>query len=83
MEPTHSWASKFTYADYLDNNPEITFSVEDEKNWDLEQKSIEQAYETGVWSDICSIALVAKEGVKLPFLFDFCEGLLNDCLATP
>jgi len=83
LEPTHSWASKYTYEDYLGNNPEISFSVEDEKNWDIQEKSIEQAYETGVWYDTCSVALAVKDGSKLFFLFDFCEGFLNDCLACP
>ena len=83
LVPTHNWAYKFTYADYLECNPEIIYSAEEEKKWDLEQKSIENAYYADNYYSTCTVDLIVIDGSKLRFVFDFREGYLLDCLATP
>lgn len=83
IEPTHSWAREYTYEDYLEDNNEQKVSMEEKENWNLKEKSIENAYETGSWYDTCLVKLVSINGTELIFEFDFCEGYLDEVIRTP
>lgn len=82
VEITHKWASEYTYQMYIEDN-DLDFEEIEAKNWKLEQKSIEQAEETGHYYCTGRISLENNKGEDLEFEFEFCEGYLEAIISTP
>lgn len=82
VEITHKWASEYTYQMYIEDN-DLDFEEIEAKNWKLEQKSIEQAEETGHYYCTGRISLGNNKGEDLEFEFEFCEGYLEAIISTP
>jgi hypothetical protein len=82
VEITHKWAPEYTYQNYIEDN-DLDFEEIEAKNWKLEQKSIEQAEETGHYYCTGRISLENNKGEDLEFEFEFCEGYLEAIISTP
>lgn len=79
---TSNWAFPYSYEDYiLENGNE--YDVHEAKEWDLEEKSIEHAHDTGHWyvTGICIIE--GPDHMELAFEFEYCEGYLGSIIGTP
>lgn len=82
VEITHKWASEYTYQNYIEYN-DLEYEVIEAKKWDLDQKSIEQAEETGYYYCTGRITLENNKGEDLEFEFEFCERYLDAIISTP
>jgi len=79
---TSNWAFEYSYEDYIQEN-DIEYDANDANEWDLEEKSIEHAHDSGHWyvSGICIIE--GPDNVELEFEFEYCEGYLDGIIGTP
>ena len=55
----------------------------EKENWDLEEKSIERAHDTGHWYVTGTSTIEGPNGIELEFEFEFCEGYLDGIIGTP
>ncbi len=79
---TMNWAFEYTYEECIEEN-DIEYDSEEEKNWDLEKKSIERAHNTGHWYVTGTSIVKGPNGIELEFEFEFCEGYLGIIIGTP
>ena len=76
-----------TFFSYLqdniwnENNIEYDSTVAD--NWNLEEKSINHAHETGHWYVTGTCKIYGPADIKLQFEFEFCEGYIDGIIGTP
>ena len=78
----NNWALEYTYEQYISNN-DIEYDEVDALNWDLEEKSIENAMESGHWYVTGTCIINEPEGVELAFDFSYCDGYLDGIIGTP
>ena len=79
---TTNWAFEYTYEEYIDEY-EIEYDLKEKENWDLEEKSIERAHDTGHWYVTGTSTIEGPNGIELEFEFEFCEGYLDGIIGTP
>jgi hypothetical protein len=79
---SNNWAFKYTYEDYIEEN-DIEFDPDEEEEWDLEEKSIEHAIDTGHWYVTGTCVIEGRDNIELKFEFDYCDGLLDRIMGTP
>ncbi len=79
---TSNWAFEYTYEDYIQEN-DLEYDANEANEWDLEEKSIKHAHDTGHWyvTGICIID--GTDNAKLEFEFEYCEGYLDGIIGTP
>ncbi|OYU95968.1 MAG: hypothetical protein CFE21_06010 [Bacteroidetes bacterium B1(2017)] len=77
-----NWAFEYTYEEYIEEY-DIDYDSVEEIKWDLEEKSIERAHETGHWYVTGTSILKGPNGIELEFEFEFCEGYLDGIIGTP
>jgi hypothetical protein len=79
---TSNWAFQYSYEDYIQEN-DIEYDANEANEWDLEEKSIEHAHDSGHWyvTGICKIE--GPDNVELEFEFECCEGYLDGIIGTP
>jgi hypothetical protein len=79
---TSNWAFEYSYEDYIQEN-DIEYDANEANEWDLEEKSIEHANDSGHWyvTGICIIE--GPNNVKLEFEFEYCDGYLDGIIGTP
>ena len=79
---TRSWAYEFTYDDYIELM-DLEYDSKEEKKWNLNEKSIERAHDTGHWYVTGTSVITGPNGIELHFEFAFCEGYLDGIIGTP
>lgn len=79
---TFNWAFEYTYEDHIEESGD-EYNAEKADAWNLEEKSIERAKDTGHWyvTGICKI--VAPNSIQLDFEFEYCDGILDAIIGTP
>lgn len=77
-----NWAIDYSYNDYIAQYG-LDYEEEESENWDLAQKSIEHALDTGHWYVTGACTIIGPENIKLNFEFDYCDGYLDSVLKTP
>ena len=77
-----NWAHEYSYEDYIQENG-FDFDQEEEGKWDLEEKSIEHAHDTGHWYVTGSCTIKGPNNIELDFEFEYCEGYLEGIIGTP
>ncbi len=77
-----NWAFEYSYEDYIQKY-DIEYDANDANEWDLEEKSIEHAHNSGHWyvTGICKID--GPNNIELEFEFEYCEGYLDGIIGTP
>lgn len=78
----YNWAKEYTYEDYLEDSGE-EYDSDDEEAWDIEEKSIEHAQDTGVWYVTGSCLVSGPNNIELVFEVDYCEGYFDSVIGTP
>ena len=81
IEP-NNWAFEYTYEDYIAEN-DLEYDPAEAELWDVEEKSVEHAHDTGHWYVSGTCVLSGPGDVELPFEFEFCEGYLEGITGTP
>ncbi|WP_374506143.1 hypothetical protein [Flavobacterium sp.] len=79
---SNNWAFKYTYEDYIEEN-DIEYDHKEADGWNLEEKSIEHANDTGHWYVTGTCMIESPNNIKLEFEFDYCDGLLDKIIGTP
>jgi hypothetical protein len=79
---TTNWAFEYTYKEYIEEN-DIEYDPTEERKWDLEEKSIQKAHDTGNWYVTGTSVITGPNGIELDFEFAFCEGYLDGIIGTP
>jgi hypothetical protein len=79
---TSNWAFEYTYEDYIGEN-DIEYDANEAKEWDLDEKSIEHAHDTGHWYVTGTCIIEGPEDIELEFEFEYCEGYLDAIIGTP
>ena len=79
---TSNWAFEYTYEDYI-QECEIEFDSQESDDWDLEEKSIEHAHDTGYWYVTGTCIIEGPNGIELEFEFEYSEGYLDGIIGTP
>ena len=78
----NNWAFKYTYENYLEE--EDKEYVEKEANeWDVDEKSIERAHESGHWYVTGEVILEGLKGEELFFELQYTEGFFDSLISTP
>jgi hypothetical protein len=79
---TYNWAFEYSYEDYIEEN-DIEYDANDASKWDMVEKSIEHAHDSGHWyvTGICFIK--GPNNIKLEFEFEYCEGHIDGIIGTP
>ena len=77
-----NWASEYSYEDYIQEK-DLDFDQEEEDEWDLEEKSIEHAHDTGHWYVTGACTIKGPNNIELDFEFEYCEGYLEGIIGTP
>ena len=78
-----NWAFEYTYQQHLEEDVDVEYNFEDEIKWDIEEKSIERAHESGHWYVTGFASIQGLNGMELNFEFEFCEGYLGAIIGTP
>ncbi|MDA8980018.1 hypothetical protein N9G63_03140 [Chitinophagales bacterium] len=79
---TSNWAFEYSYEDYIQEN-DIEYDVNEANEWDLEEKSIEHAHDTGHWYVTGTCIIEGPDNIELEFEFEYCEGYLDGIIGTP
>ena len=79
---TRSWAYEFTYDDYIELM-DLEYDSKEEKKWNLNEKSIERAHDTGNWLVTGTCLIEGPNDIILKFEFEFCEGYVHGIIGTP
>jgi hypothetical protein len=79
---TKNWAFEYTYEDYIEEN-DIEYDSKEKENWDLAEKSIERANDTGHWYVTGTSTIEGPDGIEFEFEFEFCDGYLDGIIGTP
>jgi hypothetical protein len=79
---TTNWAFEYAYKEYIEEY-DIEYDSIEEKKWDLEEKSIQRAHDTGHWYVTGTTVIAGPNGIELAFEFAFCEGYLDGIIGTP
>jgi len=77
-----NWAYEYTYKDYI-NEYGINYNKSDEKSWDLENKSIENANDTGYYYVTGVVILKGLKGEKIAFELEYTDGYFDKIIGTP
>jgi hypothetical protein len=78
----NNWAFEHTYEKYI-SDYDIEHDEVEALAWDLEEKSIEYALETGHWYVTGTCVINEPEGVELEFEFGYSDGYLDGIIGTP
>jgi hypothetical protein len=78
----NNWAFEHSYEQYI-SEYDIEYDEVEALTWDLEEKSIENAMETGHWYVTGTCAINEPEGVELEFEFGYSDGYLDGIIGTP
>lgn len=79
---TCNWALPYSYENFIEEN-EIEFDPIEEKEWDLDEKSIEHAHDSGHWYVTGFCTITGPEKIELEFEFQYTEGYLDGIIGTP
>jgi hypothetical protein len=79
---TQNWAFEYTYKDFIEEY-DIEYNSKEADVWDLEEKSIEHAHDTGHWYVTGTCVIKGPQNIKLAFEFEYCEGYLDGIIGTP
>lgn len=79
---TQNWAFEYSYEDYIEEYG-IDYDPKEADAWDLEEKSIEHAHDTGFWYVTGTCAIEGPNDIELEFEFEYCEGYLDGIIGTP
>ena len=79
---TMNWAFEYSYKDYIEEY-DIEYDSTEADGWDLEEKSIEHAHDTGHWYVTGTCVIVGPNNIELEFEFEYCEGYLEGIIGTP
>jgi len=79
---TNNWAFEYTYEDYIQEY-DIEYDSAEASEWDLEEKSIEHAHDTGYWYVTGTCVIEGPNNIELKFEFEYCEGYLGGISGTP
>jgi hypothetical protein len=79
---TNNWAFEYTYENYIQEY-DIEYDSAESSEWDLEEKSIEHAHDTGYWYVTGTCVIEGPNNIELEFEFEYCEGYLDGILGTP
>ena len=79
---SNNWAFEYTYEDYIEQY-DIEFDQADADKWNIEEKSIENANESGHWYVTGTCIIQGPNNIELEFEFDYCDGLLDRIIGTP
>jgi hypothetical protein len=75
-------AFEYTYEQYI-SDYEIEYDTFDAANWDLEERSIEQAHDSGHWYVTGSCEINGPNDIILEFEFEFTDGVIDGIITTP
>ncbi len=76
------WAIDYSYDDYIEEY-DIEYDDNEANEWDLEEKSVERAHDTGYWY-VTGISIIeGPDNINLQFEFEYCEGYLDGIIGTP
>ena len=78
----NNWAFEYPYEQYI-SDYDIEYDEVEALNWDVEEKSIENAMETGHWYVSGTCTINEPEGVELEFEFGYSDGYLDGIIGTP
>lgn len=78
----NNWAFEHTYEQYI-SDYDIEYDEVEALTWDLEEKSIENAMETGHWYVTGTCVINEPEGVEFEFEFGYSDGYLDGIIGTP
>ena len=78
----HNWAFEYTYEDYIEEYDE-EYDEKEANEWDVEEKSIERAHDSGHWYVTGEIILEGLKGEELAFELEYTEGYFDGIIGTP
>jgi len=79
---TSNWAFEYSYEDYIEENG-IEHDENEANEWDLEEKSIQHAHDTGYWYVTGTCIIEGPDDIELEFEFEYCEGYRDGIIGTP
>jgi hypothetical protein len=79
---TYNWAFEYSYEDYINEN-DLEYDANEAGKWDLEEKSIEHAHDTGHWYVTGIILVQGPKNIELEFEIEYCEGYIDGIIGTP
>jgi hypothetical protein len=78
----NNWAFEYSYEQYI-SDYDIEYDEAEAMSWDVEEKSIENAIESGHWYVTGTCIINKPEGVELEFEFGYSDGYLDGIIGTP
>jgi len=78
----YNWAFEYTYENYIEEYDE-EYDEKASYDWDVEEKSIERAHDTGHWYVTGVVILEGLKGEKLAFELEYTEGYFDGIIGTP
>ena len=78
----HMSCTPLQQKDYI-NEYGINYNKSDEKSWDLENKSIENANDTGYYYVTGVVILKGLKGEKIAFELEYTDGYFDKIIGTP
>jgi len=78
----YNWASEYTYEDYLEEEDQ-EYDEKEATEWDVDEKSIERAHDSGHWYVTGELVLEGLKGEELAFEFQYTEGYFDGIIGTP
>ena len=78
----NNWAFEYPYEQYI-SDYDIEYDEVEALNWDVEEKSIENAMETGHWYVTGTYTINEPDGVELEFEVGYSDGYLDGIIGTP
>ena len=77
-----NWAIEYTYENYIEDN-DLEFDSKEAESWDIEERSIKRAEDTGHWLVTGIVSLDVDESSSLLFEIEFAEGYFDGIIGTP
>jgi len=77
-----NWAFEYSYEQYISDN-EIEYDAVEAALWNLKDKSIKNAYDTGHWYVTGTCRINGPNDIVLEFEIEFCEGYFGGIIGTP
>ena len=77
-----NWAFEYTYENYLEYSGE-EFDIRKAESWNIEERSIERAHDTGYWYVTGMFSFKIDESSELLFELEFLEGYFDGIIGTP
>jgi hypothetical protein len=78
----NNWAFEYTYEQYI-SDYDIEYDEAEALTWDIEEKSIENAIESGHWYVTGTCVINEPEGVEFEFEFGYSDGYPDGIIGTP